>query len=158
MTDVSPLDAGAYMAPETTSSAAPVDLVASAGTAGSSTPAAVDTSATVVGASVPSPNYQAPAGTVTLSAEQFAELLAAAKAAAPGLPATVTVPARPRITPAEALKAGDVVSHTGRPALILEVLESTRAERGGPRYTQVSYRVGVFAEDRTLDAEDFGSL
>lgn len=97
-----------------------------------------------------------PAGAVMLTAEQFAALLSAARqpvgATAESVGAQVV-----RIAPDNALKVGDPVLHKGRAAVILEVLLSDRVE-GDKSWTQVSYRVGVFAEDRTLPAEDFGAF
>lgn len=97
-----------------------------------------------------------PAGAVMLTAEQFAALLSAARqpvgATADSVGAQVV-----RIAPENALKVGDPVLHKGRAAVILEVLTSDRVE-GDKSWVQVSYRVGVFAEDRTLPAEDFGAF
>jgi|GEM_PF-4081331 len=96
-----------------------------------------------------------PAGAVTLTAEQFKALLAAAQRPTSVSPAVAAPIAR--VAPADALKVGDTVLHKGRAALILEVLTSDR-EEGEKTWVQVSYRVGVFAEDRTLPAEDFGAF
>ena len=93
---------------------------------------------------------------ITLTPEQFAELLAAAKSGRQPAPAAVAEADVERIAVSDAAKPGSVVLHKGRPALVLAV--HTRDRKAGSKvWQQVSYELGVFAEHRHADAEDVGT-
>lgn len=95
--------------------------------------------------------------TVTLTRADLEALLARAVASA--APSTSSAPAVavPKVLPADALKVGDFVLEQGRAAVVLEVLTTSR-DVDGQAWTQVCYRLGVFAEDRLVDAETVGAL
>lgn len=98
----------------------------------------------------PPADASAPGGSVTLTEAQFEALLAAAKtpSSTPAQPAPVA-----RITAATAAKVGDAVTHKGRLGTVIEVF-TTERDINGEAWTQYLYRVGVFAENQLLDAED----
>lgn len=137
----------------------------------STAPVSDPSMATVTGASVSTPTATAgapvesspapdvtTASAITLTPAQFQALLDAAKAGS-GVPAGA--PAKPvvHLTADEVPKVGSVVRDAhGRPAVVLEVLETTRVENDGTSWTQFVCHVGSFTEARFLDAEELGAL
>ena len=89
---------------------------------------------------------------VSIDAALLERLLAVVEGRAPASPALAEV-ALPRVAPADALKVGAFVTHRGRLCVITEVLTTERTTPKGETWTQVSYRVGVFAENRVYEAE-----